>query len=643
MKRSMKMAGRCLAGIVLFISMQSSSRAQSILDKNISIQVNHQRLDNVLEILSNQGDFYFSYHSTIIRKDSLVSLSVSNKPLRQVLDMLFNASYEFKESGNYIIIRRRPIQLTLVTNKAVTEDRVYTVTGYVVDDNSGARVEFASIYEKKLLASALTNEQGFFKLKLRSRARTAALTVSKEFYEDTTVVIQPKYNQQVTITIVPIEDEADNVVVKPEDYLVPDTAVDVPPVVPPVQPHTDSIKVERSRLGKLLISSRQKIQSLNLRKFFTERPFQVSVLPGVSTHGRLGAQVINNFSLNIFGGYDGGVNGIEVGGLFNIDKKNVRYVQVGGLANVVGGTVTGAQVAGINNTVLENAQGAQVGGISNFVKGKFLGAQVGGIYNHVAGGMSGAQIGGIGNFVRGKVAGLQLGGIYNHVTDSVKGAQIGGIGNFSRKSVMGVQLAGIANVTAKDMVGVQIGGILNYAKRLKGLQIGLINISDTSEGYSIGLINIILKGYHKLSFSTNEILNVNAAFKTGRKHFYNILQAGMNTGNHTKKAYSFGYGLGGEISLGRTFSLNPELTSQYLYLGSWDYLNLLNKVHLNVNIKLAKFISIFAGPSFAVYYSNQPSAISNYKFELPSAGAHTINFGNKVSGWFGWNAGINFF
>jgi hypothetical protein len=59
---------------------------------------------------------------------------------------------------------------------------------------------------------------------------------------------------------------------------------------------------------------------------------------------------------------------------------------------------------------------------------------------------------------------------------------------------------------------VQIAGVFNYSKKLKGVQIGLINIADTSEGYSIGLINIVLKGYHKLSFSANEILNVNAAF-----------------------------------------------------------------------------------------------------------------------------------
>ena len=32
---------------------------QGLLSKNISLDVNRQRLDNVLEILSNKGDFIF--------------------------------------------------------------------------------------------------------------------------------------------------------------------------------------------------------------------------------------------------------------------------------------------------------------------------------------------------------------------------------------------------------------------------------------------------------------------------------------------------------------------------------------------------------------------------------------------------------
>jgi len=605
---------RIFSIVFLVAGITISCVGQNLLSKSISLDVNRQRLDNVLEILSNKGDFYFSYNSKIVKKDSLVSLSVRDKTVREALAMLFNNTYEFVESGNYVIIRKAPIRMTMVTNKATVEDKIYSVSGYVFDEQSGVAIDEASVYEKKQLASALTNDAGYFKLKLKSsKTSTATLFISKEFYEDTSIVIEPRHNQEITITMMPVEKEEDKVTVAPEDYLVPDslkTAADT--VSKTIALQVDSAKVERTGMGMFLLSTKQKVQSLNLNHFFTTRPFQVSLTPGLGSHGKMSGQVVNNFSLNVLGGYTAGTNGVEIGGIFNIDKKEVKYFQAAGIFNVDGGKMKGFQVAGINNTVLDTSYGFQAAGINNLVKGKF--------------------------------AGFQAGGIYNHVADSVKGVQAAGVANFARRKLGGAQFAGVGNVSNKETDGVQVAGVFNYSKKLRGVQIGLINIADTSEGYSIGLINIIIKGYHKLSFSTNEIVNVNAAFKTGNSRLYSILQAGVNAGS-SNRIYSFGYGLGSEINLNKmkTLSLNPELTSQYLYLGSWDYMNILNRIHLNFNVKLGKYISLFAGPAFSVYISDQKTGLTDYRFPIPPSGYHVISFGNKVTGWFGWTAGINFF
>src|SRR5215471_15209730 len=153
-----------IAGIVFLIGISFSCFAQNLLSKSISLDVNRQRLDNVLEILSNKGDFYFSYNSKIVKKDSLVSLSVRNKTVKEILGVLFNNTYEFKESGNYVIIRKAPIRMTMVTNKVAVEEKVYAVSGYVFDEQSGVAINAASVYEKKQLVSALTDNTGFFKL-----------------------------------------------------------------------------------------------------------------------------------------------------------------------------------------------------------------------------------------------------------------------------------------------------------------------------------------------------------------------------------------------------------------------------------------------------------------------------------------------
>ncbi|RYG04719.1 MAG: hypothetical protein EOO02_05460 [Chitinophagaceae bacterium] len=587
--------------------------SQSSLNRVVPLEVAGQRLDQVLEILSNKGNFYFSYNSSIVKRDSLVTISEKNKTVKQLLDLMFSSGFEFRESGNYIIIRRAPIRLTLVTNKAVSDDKIYTVSGYIVDDQTGKKVSYASIYEKQRLISAMTNETGFFKLRLKSRYRTASLTVSKEFYEDTTVVIEPKFNQQITITIMPLDVTEQSVIISPKNYEAPDS------IVMAVKANdsltwlytyrkTDSVLVEKTKLGDWVLSSKLKFQSINLKKFFTARKYQASLTPGLSTNGMLNGQVINTFSFNLLGGYSGGVNGVEVGGLFNINKKDVRFVQVGGIFNIVGGSVEGVQVGGVHNAVLGGGAGVQVGGVNNYIGGEFKGIQVSGVYNHVDG--------------------------------EVKGIQIGGVANYGNKTLRGMQIGGVANINRGEAKGVQIGGVLNYTRKLSGLQIGLINICDSSNGYSIGLINIVAKGYHKLVFSTNDVMTANVAFKTGNRKLYSILLGGMNT-DDKQKIYSYGYGVGTERMIARWLSVSPEVTSQYLHLGSWDHLNLLNKLNLNVNLRFGKHFALFGGPSFNVYYSNQPTAVPDFKFDIVSSNQY--DFGDKVKGWFGWNAGISLF
>ena len=48
-----------------------------------------------------------------------------------------------------------------------------------------------------------------------------------------------------------------------------------PPVV------SDSIKVQQTGVGRFLLSGKQKVQSLNLKNFFTTRPFQISACSGI--------------------------------------------------------------------------------------------------------------------------------------------------------------------------------------------------------------------------------------------------------------------------------------------------------------------------------------------------------------------------
>lgn len=631
--------------IVAFILFSSyCSYAQHILGKPISIEVNRQPLPDVLKLISQKGGFYFSYNNNIIKADSLVSISANNQTVKQVLDLLLEGNYQYKETGNYIILQRNAV------------GQQYAIYGYVVDKGSGQRIANASVYEKHQLISTLTNEQGYFRLRLKDKERypSAMITVSKDLYTDTSLIIKPGYDQEISIAILPAK------------------SITLTPVV-----ITQYSQVEKTWLGRLFLSSRQRMQSLNLSKFFTEQPVQTSVTPGLGSHGKLGAQVINKFSLNMIGGYTAGLDGVEIGTIFNIDKKDVQYVQVAGGFNVVGGRFKGVQVGGLHNNVLDSIQGVegvQISGFSNLVKGPFIGAQVGGIYNKTGTSLEGVQISGFINRIKSDIKGAQVGGIYNQVNGHMEGAQTSGFINVTKENLNGAQIAGIYNQTDGTMEGVQIaaafniarkgadgwqlaglgninkgetkkvqtGLLFNYTKKLSGVQLGLVNIADSSSGYSIGLINIIKKGgYHKLVISANEVLPLNVAIKTGSSKLYSILTAGMTVSAH-HKAYAFGFGIGKAFSLSQKLELTTEFTSQSLYLGDWGHITAMSRLEPNLHLKLNRMVSLFTGPSIAFYSQELPAPVKDYKYHIPGPNYPAISI-NDARLWIGWNVGISFF
>ncbi len=595
-------------GIVLCTLLTTATatiQAQGILQKKLSFSVQQQRLDDVLNIISNKGNFSFSYNSSILKRDSLISYTASDYTVDRILNELLNGSFEYKESGGYIIIRKTALRVTSIIQQSPGGEHVFTITGYVVNSETGEPIGNASIYEPRHLASTLTNKEGRFQIRLRNHHQPASLAISRDRFQDTTVLINPGYNAQLEIAIVPAIEKPLLSTVSMYHRVTPVVQKDSL-FVPAIQP----ARIEHNRLAKLLLSARLKTQSLNIPELLGNRSIQVSLVPGFGTNGNMGSQIENSFSLNIIGGYTGGVNGAELGGVFNINKKNVRYAQLAGAANLVGGEMKGVQIAGLHNTVLQYMNGIQLSGVSN----------------HVNQAAKGIQIAGIGNLVKDTLHGIQLAGINNHV----------------QRNSRGIQIAGVGNITAGDADGVQIAGIFNYAKRLKGVQIGLVNVADTVDGYSIGLVNIVKKGYHKLYISNNEVTHFNLAYKTGNANLYSILRGGLNA-SAKEKLYSMGYGIGTSIRLANRIYCNPELSTDFLYAGSWEYNNTLNRLQLLFDLRLSPRLSLTAGPSFALLYSNQARAEHGYAF--PAAGAHTFQwFSNKqLITWFGWNAGLTLF
>lgn len=552
------------------------------LSKLVTFNIKQQSVRNTLQQISTAGNFYFSYNGKLINQDSLVSLNVQRMPVRDVLDKMFDGKVAYKENAEYVMLRYAVNHFTIEPENITTAENLYLISGYIVDTKTGKKVKQASVYEKTLLQSTLTDDDGYFTLRFKGDHKAIVLTASKETYRDTALVFLA------------------DIKIQPQGYEDPDKEKGT----------IFSNAIENLGISKFLLSSKQRIQNLNVPNFFAYTPFQASLLPGLSSHGMMSSRVVNKASLNVLGGYTAGVDGVEVAGLFNLTIGKVTSFQAAGVFNAVGGDVEGTQFAGVMNYNRQDVKGFQAAGVTNLVVGNF--------------------------------GGIQTAGVANFVNKEVSGVQIAGVGNFANGKASGMQIAGVGNIASRNYRGTQIAGVFNYAKKFSGLQIGLINLADSSMGTSIGLLNLSKNGYKKVSFFGNDLVNANAAIKTGNANLYTLLIAGRNYSD-TAKIETIGVGFGHDFVFGKHVAIETELITQYLYLGNFDYHNILMRFQANLELRFFKGFAIFGGPSYAYYNSDAPlgSSAKGYKQNIVPAKHHQFSGNNQ--GWWGWNVGITLF
>jgi hypothetical protein len=538
--------------------------AQSNLTRVVSVgNVDRQQIAAVLKKISGTGNFNFVYNNQTVPADSVISFANYHGTIYNFLNNLLGADYEFKEVPGYIVLRHAPRKLGLTAEVGTDPSKQLVVKGHVTDAADNKGLNHVSIYEKNLLVSTLTDEQGNFELKLKSWNGAVILTATKENYRDTSLFVL----QDVHVT-----SKASK---KRYEYY----------------PEGDQTRGRFGRgFARLFVSSKQMIQGLNLGSFFALSPYQISLLPGLSSHGMYSSQVIDHISLNFWGGYTAGVKGVELAGLFNINRTNVGFLQTAGIFNIVGGNTYGLQLAGVYNQVFNNASGLQAAGLVNKAHA-FTG---------------GVQLAGLGNLVDQHASGVEIAGVYNNA-NSFNGVQFSGLMNRTRNA-KGLQLTGLIN-SSKETIGSQIAGIANIASKVHGIQFaGLFNVADSSD-YPIALINFIKNGKKSLAVSTDEFLFTHVDFRSGGRVFYGLIGGGYKFTNKPSR-YMADFGFGAHIKNGTHFTTDAEFVYSNAF-GNKSNAYKVNSFKLLPGYKLNRTLQLFAGPSFNITFFDRENSNLN--------------------------------
>jgi len=526
------------AELYLFIFMLCSfhwGRAQQKLATEIQMPAfAATTVGEVFQLLKEKQDVLFSFNGNILQTDSVLYTKDFKGNLYDYLDRILGKEYSFKELGKHIIIQYTPQRMSVDFQVQTPTKNKVVITGYIKNIRTNNPISNASIFDRSALLSTLTDQNGYFELDVKKKSNLIAMNVSKETFRDTSVMV-----------IFPIEARIGDKKKREYGYF---------------EGYEEDHGLYRSFWGRVFLSPAQRIQSMNLGGMFLYSPYQISMTPGLSSHGFIRSQIVNKFSLNIIGGATAGVKGVELGGVFNINQYDMQGMQMAGVFNAVGGNVKGVQIAGVGNRVFA------------------------------------------------EVTGVQLAGVLNKA-DTVRGVQLAGIVNMANEARGTTQIAGILNAS-QSIVGSQIAGIANKAKKVKGIQLaGIVNIADSSD-YPIGLLNFIKNGEKNFSLAVNEDNYLGLQFRSGGRVLYSILSInGALDGNRSDK-YAFEAGLGAVLLNRPKFSLRTEIVTRNLLTEKFKSLdNHQYSLRIIPAFKLGPSIAVFVAPSFS-YAEKDENTIS---------------------------------
>ncbi|WEK35596.1 MAG: SusC/RagA family TonB-linked outer membrane protein [Candidatus Pseudobacter hemicellulosilyticus] len=162
-----------LSALLLLISLHAAAASFS---QNVTISVKEEKLGKVFTLLRKQTGFDFFCDARLLRDANPVTLTVSNRPLAEVLKLaLANQSLNFTLVDNAIVISPKPAQPNWQPSAWVS------ITGRVLDASTNTPLPGASIVQKGTQNASASDQQGNFVV--RSDKNEATVVVSSIGYE----------------------------------------------------------------------------------------------------------------------------------------------------------------------------------------------------------------------------------------------------------------------------------------------------------------------------------------------------------------------------------------------------------------------------------------------------------------------------
>ncbi|WP_196895903.1 LA_2272 family surface repeat-containing protein [Aureivirga marina] len=563
------------------------SQQKNILNEKVSVDFNQVEITEILNHLSN--DFQFDYaFNTDVFEENKISIHQENQPLKNVLDEIclkLNTTYKYK--NGFLTFKGKPKQ----------RKEIHYLKGIVVRSDLKTPISNVIISEKQFGKIAKSNTSGNFSIEVEGPIDIDLdLSFEKNGFSEKNIHIILNKSKEIKLLLNPKLKEQKSVIGESSEKLKSDI----------------KLNIEDIELKKVENYFIKELNTLNGKQ--SVKPFQISLIPTISTNGKDHYKSINSLSFNVIAGYAASLNGFELGLNLNILKYNGIGTQIAGVGNIIGGNfygiqlaggfnvtslkTTGFQIAGGMNKSNRGVKGVQFAGAINISNNKLVGIQNSSFFNATKSGI-GIQLSGMVNVVADDFTGAQIAGVVNKISGKLKGIQFAGMLN--NGNVHGIQAAPF-NYGEKNK-GLQVG-IFNRTVKMKGIQLGFVNVAEEYEkGFPIGIISIVENGKQVIETSYSTINHSEVAFKSGVQKFYGIFTSG-NLNHNNFNRITFGYGFGTEFNLNKYLVFNFEKYVKRFHVNKEEGGKYWLRVSPNLSLNILNKFGIKAGVNYNYMFKN---------------------------------------
>lgn len=167
-----------VSGITLIYSQAS------ILEKSVNIKVKNKSVTFVLEQISRQSGYFFTYNPNVISQNKKLTFSSQNKTIKDVLDfVLADTSLYYKIIEDHIVICKNKDSLLFYSLQKNEDDNFINISGKITDKKTKRPLAFVSVGILNSTIGTVSNENGIYSLKINKRYQDSTFFVAHIGYK----------------------------------------------------------------------------------------------------------------------------------------------------------------------------------------------------------------------------------------------------------------------------------------------------------------------------------------------------------------------------------------------------------------------------------------------------------------------------